>query len=241
MVNFVGYFDDSGTHKGAGIVVVAGAIATAGRWDKLSREWQSTIKPWGLQRKHFHMTDFVTGKGDYRGWTVDAKAARLAELVKIIRKHVRVLIGNAVMEADFEEISKRYPRNNFGSAYRFCAFLVAPAVDAWRRQSPRRGPVTLIFEAGNKLLNEYGRILNEAGRFEHLREKFGYSSIAQGTKSEMVPLQAADLIAYATYKCAAMTPLDYYLEPSFKSLFSLRHQGMSFSKELVEKALSEFF
>lgn len=240
MPDFVGYFDDSGTHKGAGVVVVAGAIATAERWRKLSCEWQRTIRPWGLQRNHFHMTDFVTGKGEYRGWTEDTKSARLMALVNVIRKHVRVLIGNAVMEADFEEVSARYPDNNFGTAYRFCAFLIAPAVDAWRRRSPKRGPVTLVFEAGNKLLNEYGRILNQAGTFDHLREKFGYSSITQGTKAEMVPLQAADLIAYATYKCAAMKSIDSYLEPCFESLFTLPTQGQSFSKELIERALRDW-
>ncbi len=240
MPDFVGYFDDSGTHKGAGIVVVAGAVATAERWEQLSREWQRTIRPWRVLQ--FHATDFVTGKGEYRGWTEDTKSARLMALVKLIRKHVRVLIGNAVMEADFEEVSAKYPDNNFGTAYRFCAFLIPPAVDLWRRQSPKRGPVALIFESGNKLLNEYGRIVNQAGTFEHLRQKFGYSSITQGTSSDLVPLQAADLIAYATYRCAFMNkPLDSYLEPCFESLFKLPHRGQSFSKELIERALKELF
>src|SRR5215469_8258118 len=130
------------------------------------------------------------------------------------------------------------PCRDIGTAYRFCAFLALPAVDNWRRRSPRRKPVALIFESGNKLLNEYGRILAQIGDCERTREQYGISSITQGTKKDMPQLQAADLIAYAAYKSMSQNRVDDYLAESFEILFNLPIEGCLHSNpEIIEKQL----
>lgn len=87
-------------------------------------------------------------------------------------------------------------------------------------------PVALVFERGNKLLNEYGRVVAQIGESERTREKFGISSVDQRAKKDTSPLQAADLIAYATYKCLAQKVVDQWLSDSFEELFSLPTEGV---------------
>ena len=160
MADLVGFFDDSGTHGDSRFVVVAGGVASVRQWERLSSEWERVIEPWKLSRGYFHTADFVSGYNDYKGWTQAEKRHRLRLLVGIISKHVRVLVGNAVVRSDFDAALRACPSTVIGTAYRFCAFLALPAVDRWRRRSPRRKPVVLVFETGNKLRNEYGRILS---------------------------------------------------------------------------------
>ncbi|MGH9436304.1 MAG: DUF3800 domain-containing protein [Candidatus Acidiferrales bacterium] len=226
MADLVGFFDDSGTHGDSRFVVVAGGVASVQQWDRLSSEWEQAIDPWSLRRGYFHMADFVSGYNDYKEWTQAQKCYRLRQLVRIICRHVRVLVGNAVVRADFDAALQMCPSTVIGTAYRFCAFLALPAVDRWRRRSPKRKPIALIFERGNKLKNEYGRMLEQLGDYERTREKYGISAVGEGSKNEWAPLQAADLIAYATYKCLAQNRIDDWLAHEFEILFKLPHEGI---------------
>jgi len=238
MAILAGYFDDSGTHDSSTCVVVAGAVASVNQWNRLAQEWAQTIEPWNLLHGYFHMADFVSGQGDYEGWSETEKRQRLRQLVGVIHRHIRVLVGNAIVHADFKVAYDKCPCRDIGTAYRFCAFLALPAVDNWRRRSPRRKPVALIFESGNKLLNEYGRILAQIGDCERTREQYGISSITQGTKKDMPQLQAADLIAYAAYKSMSQNRVDDYLAESFEILFNLPIEGCLHSNpEIIEKQL----
>lgn len=232
MADLAGFFDDSGTHGDSRFVVVAGGVASLRQWDRLSKEWERTIGPWKLSRGYFHMADFVSGYNDYHGWTPLEKCYRLRALVRIICEHVRVLVGNAVVQGDFNAALEICPSSVIGTAYRFCAFLALPAVDHWRRRSPRRNPVALIFERGNKLKNEYGQLLTQLGDFDRTREKYGISHFDDATKQEWIPLQAADLIAYATYKCLAQSQIDDWLAHEFETLFKIPHQGILYSDAL---------
>ncbi len=233
------YLDDSGTHVGSGWVVVAGGVASVQQWSKLSRAWERALVDWKLTKGYFRMTEFVNGVGDYSAWSTDLKAARLNQLVRIIDENVRLLVGNAVNEADFNEAFRRFPTAKIGTAYRFCAFLCLPAVNTWREHSPRREPVAFIFESGNKLKNEYGKILAQLGSFAGPREKFGVASFAEGQKRKMPALQAADLIAYAAYKRLVEKKIaPTYLEMAFERLFKIQTQGKVFGNpDLLEKYL----
>ena len=37
----VGYFDDSGTHRGSGVCVIAGLVSNSIYWGRLELEWQA--------------------------------------------------------------------------------------------------------------------------------------------------------------------------------------------------------
>src|SRR5260370_2308720 len=155
MTVLAAYLGDSGSHVGSGWVVVAGGVASVKQWAKLSRAGGRAVATWKLAKGYFRMTEFVNGVGDYSAWSSELKAARLNQLVGIIGENVRLLVGNAVNEADFNEAFRRCPTAKIGTAYRFCAFLALPAVNTWRERSARPEPGAFIFGGVNKVINPY--------------------------------------------------------------------------------------
>jgi hypothetical protein len=43
------YFDESGTHEGAGVMTLAGYVAAEEQWIKFSEEWLVLLHQFGLQ------------------------------------------------------------------------------------------------------------------------------------------------------------------------------------------------
>lgn len=146
MSELAAYLDDSGTHQGSPIVVVAGAIASVSQWARLSKQWKKQLDCWNLP--FFHTTDFVSGYGHYKGWDEPRKRSAVSALVRIIRANVRFLVGNAVRVDDFANAFAKYPNRCIKTPYHFCAVLSIPATGYWKLRSAKRGPVALIFESG---------------------------------------------------------------------------------------------
>lgn len=236
MAILAAYLDDSGTHKGSPLVSVAGAVGSVSQWIKFSRRWRRQLRQWNLE--FFRMADFVSSRGPYEGWDEPRKHHVLSRLVQTIKDYARFLVGNAVYSRDFDEAFAKYPNSCIKDAYHFCAVLTLPAVGYWKMESKRREPVALIFESGNKLLDQYFRLVQRDFLDDRAREAYGIGSVTVGDKKEMPPLQAADIIAYGTYKCKAQKAIEPYLENSYRSLFEIRNSGFIWNREGIEQILS---
>lgn len=57
------YFDESGTHRGAKLMTVAGYWFASEQAERFSRDWRKDLKRLGLS--HAHMTDCALGFGEY--------------------------------------------------------------------------------------------------------------------------------------------------------------------------------
>lgn len=201
MVALAAYLDDAGTHEGSRLVNVAGPIASIRQWVSFSKAWNRKLHSLGLE--FFRMADFVSGYGPYAGWNEDKKRIVLGSLVRVIRDHVRHLVGNAVFTNDFRMAYADHPSPCVKTPYHFCAVMTLPAVGYWKLSSLKREPVALIFESGNKLFDQYFRLVQEDFSNDLVKETYGVKSLTLGNKKEMPPLQAADIVAYGGYKCAS--------------------------------------
>jgi len=236
MVALAAYFDDSGNSD---IAVVAGGIASVPQWERLRRDWDRTIRRWKLKHDYFHLTDCVAGHEGYEDWTDSTKEQRIMQLVHIARKNIRMLLAHAVRRKDFDRVFSMYPNKHFKTPIRFCAYMMAPAVDAWRKKSPRRSSVALLFESGNKLMGEYGKLINSLGGLESFQQKHGICSLSQVSKNEP-GAQAADMIAYAVFTCERATPIPQWLGKCFEELFKIKHHGLSFTLEHLELYFKDY-
>jgi hypothetical protein len=172
------------------------------------------------------MADFVSSHGPYGGWDESRKSRVLLEMVETIKQHARLLVGQAVRPEDFAAAYAKYPTPCIKNAYHFCAVMILPAVGYWALESKRRGPVALTFESGNKLFDQYFRLIQKDFSNVAANEAYGIGSLTLGDKKTMPPLQAADIIAYGTYKCRAQAAIEPYLERAYTSLFRLKNHGL---------------
>src|SRR5205823_10345100 len=103
-------------------------------------------------------------------WNESKKATTLSTLVRLIRRHSRFLVGNAVSTLDFKQAYENHPTPCIRDAYHFCAVMALPTIGYWRL---RKGPVALIFESGNKLLDEYFRLIQKDFSNDVAKQAYG--------------------------------------------------------------------
>jgi hypothetical protein len=233
MAMLAAYLDDSGTHGGSPLAVVGGAVGTLAEWIKFSKLWKRELRRHNLE--FFRMADFVSGYGAYRGWGDSKKRNLLSALVSLIKRHSRLLIGNAVFPSDFAAAYAQHPTPCIKDAYHFCAVMTLPMIGYWEVRS---GPVALIFESGNKLLDEYFRLVQKDFSNDVARDAYGIGSITLGNKRDMPPLQAADIVAYGAWKCATQKTLQPYLAEAYGSLWRMRNSQRVWDQEWIGKALA---
>jgi len=237
MAFLVAYLDDSGTHKNSTLVSVAGAISSRPQWTKFSRTWNRQLRRWNVEI--FRMADFVSNHGPFKGWGQHKKSYVLSELVRTIKTHARVLVGSAVRTEDFDAAFAKYPNPCIRDAYHFCAVSLLPEIGDWALKSQARGPVDLTFESGNKLFDQYFRLIQEDFAQEGIRNILGIDTLSLATKKLAIPLQAADVTAYATYKCRIQRSIEPYLQKAYSSLFEMKNIGRVWKREQVEQILEK--
>jgi hypothetical protein len=195
-----GYFDESGTHCGSRAVSVAGYLSTADRWLDFEKEWKQALCEYGLCPGYFHMTDFVARRGIYADWTDDERRDRLAKLICIINRNTLASVGFALPMRDyyssFSQAAKRYT----GGAYGLAA--VSCFMDASRAIQPEYAAarIAYVFERGVKGRGQVMKVFDQAWDSLELREKHRLLSLKYEDKRDLVPLQAADILAYELYR-----------------------------------------
>jgi hypothetical protein len=66
------YFDDSGTHAGSDIIVMACIIGTEAEWSRFEVAWKAQLLkplPDKSPLRRFHMTDCVNGVEEFSGYS----------------------------------------------------------------------------------------------------------------------------------------------------------------------------
>jgi uncharacterized protein DUF3800 len=76
------YLDESGTHDGSAVTVMAGVLGRADQWKRFQVGYD------GIKKKHgfeiFHTKKFKKKGGDFKGWTDDQCLALWADLGRLI-------------------------------------------------------------------------------------------------------------------------------------------------------------
>jgi hypothetical protein len=86
-------------------------------------------------------------------------------------------------------------------------------------------------------LDEYWRLIQRDFGNEKVTDAYGIKSITTGNKKLLPPLQAADVIAYGTWKCRAQKSIEPYLAEAYRELFKVKNTGMIFNQQNTEDML----
>ncbi len=204
IVPLVSYADDSGSDPQSHTFVLAGFIADAGRWVAFTKDWQIALDgPPKLD--YFKMTEAVHLGGQFdkkRGWTNTKRDQKLAELIGIIKRHLRLAAYVSMRNVDFK------------------AFVAANPLPGRRLATDH--PYLFLFTQYILMLCEHGKQVSSQATFDFVfDEQQGFDVEAtlwwpelkkiaeqQRLKSylhsvpvfrnekQFLPLQAADLLAW---------------------------------------------
>ncbi|HCC56729.1 MAG TPA: hypothetical protein DEQ47_05605 [Solibacterales bacterium] len=222
MSAFTAYFDASGTEHDQLCLAVAGFVSTTDKWVEFDQRWNERLAKDGI--KYFHMNEFNNpgSKGEFRNWSYDDPRRPLLhrDLIGVITDHVDRHFGCCVITEALNGLTLQERQEWHLSAYalagRSCAAQLRLWCETWGGRVPR-----MVFERGDHGRGELEKILKlnkfSDPVFEPSRDVVEGGFITKG----MVPLQAADLLAFELFDPARKIEKDDKLKrirPSYDVL-----------------------
>lgn len=193
------YCDDSGTHHQSRVAAVCGYISNLGQWEIFVKEWKAVLKEFKVQQ--MHRADLETFHGEFLKWSKKRKIAFLNKCHSIIKRRTKVAIGSAVIKQDFEEIVPVEFRKFVGGVYGWCAHECIIHARIWAEKCQRQysDKFQWVFEAGTIGHGQVQTMFDSLVFTQKDRENWNISGVSFQPKA-VIPLQAADVIAYEVYK-----------------------------------------
>jgi hypothetical protein len=189
--------DDSGTSPQNRIVVVAGYLAKVVEWRRFQDDWALMLKTYRI--KQIHRADLESLKGEFIGRVPSDRLKLVRAIHSIIKRRTKVAVGAAVIKADFDEAAPEWARIIFGNAYGWCVFSCLGIVRQWCEARGYKHPINWVFETGTKGTTRVAAVFSRLCRSSQEMEYYRIGGYSFSPKS-LLPLQAADTIAYEIFK-----------------------------------------
>jgi hypothetical protein len=198
-VDFTAYFDESGTHAGSPVSVMAGFVGDARQWRKFEKRAAKLFRRFRVDV--FHTIDVRRTDKDFDGWTVDRKIEFLDEFQHIINDTLQSGVSSVIRDADYQYyVNLRWPKktrhdSKYAIMFRGCLSQIIDSVGNIPNQKEPR--LHIVLEDGHTNAQDAVRIYNWAqGRIGQSRALAG---LTFSNKSDCLPLAAADLFAYSAW------------------------------------------
>jgi hypothetical protein len=201
MQTYSAYMDETGHSKDERqrFVGIAGLIAPVSRWETFERQWKATLELYKIP--YFHMKEFAHSKQTFKDWEgkEEERKKLLGELILHMETAHSLPFGAIVPMDAFRSFTKQqqgYLRDPyylcFQSLVAACSSILA------FRKVPDEEKIALIF---SDQVEFRSRALKIYADVEHSNYYVRRSTppVFQDMR-EVVPLQAADIIAYEMHK-----------------------------------------
>jgi hypothetical protein len=200
------HFDDSGTAPDQQIALAACYAGTPEQWGEFSRNWTEVKKQEGFSA--FHMAPFVAGEKPFDNWGDERKRRVLARLCNIITTRARKGFATAITKNDYDEIITGHFRRHCGNFhYTFAVRQICGRVAIWRKTSTPQATMRYVFDWMESELSarrEIEYVMDGAMATSELnQERTGFTVLSGYSferKSSILPLQAADILAWTVYQ-----------------------------------------
>ncbi len=201
MMSFYG--DESGTHDklgmqpGSDVVAVSGYLGWDHDWKRFEIRWRNCLNKYGVEE--FHMARFRRKKElPYRKWSDAKREEFLHALIKIARRHSYIGIGGLVVLEDYNRIVPDNLKREHKHPYYFCfqmlIDLLLPELEEFDPPLPHGQKVAFIFDQNQQFADNAKTSFDVIKKLRDRRDRMG--SLTFGSRTDYIPLQAADLIVY---------------------------------------------
>ncbi|MBI4529606.1 MAG: hypothetical protein HY695_37890 [Deltaproteobacteria bacterium] len=166
-----------------------------------------------------HRAELEGFKGEFseeRGWNPDRRQKFLQRVHSIIKSCTYIGVGFAVTKADFEQIIPPDVVKEIGGVYGWCAHNCLIQIEKWSDAHNQQDPIQYIFEAGTHGAGQVGKMLGKLYADPAYRQMLRIKGWSFQGK-DLLPLQAADVVAYECYKHCENQILDKGKRPIRKS------------------------
>ena len=200
------YFDDSGTHADAEVVLWNGLFGNNFQWDHFNKLWTSKLQnpsPGKVPLKRFHMANCQAADGEFLGWKRTETDFLVHELGDIILKCGLYCDCAVISRKDWNELITGDLLTALGDAEGYSLRIAFVRASKWARDTGCSDKIAFVFDRRQEREKEGKRIY---ALFEHLSKieptAVAPVSIEFSDSHQVLPLQAADLVAWEYYQHA---------------------------------------
>lgn len=231
---FAAYFDDGG-HPDSDMLLIAGFLSSADQWLLFENEWRDALEQCSLPRETcFHMTDFMAGAKQFKGWSKNQKHRLLDKLVHIAAVRCRKHFSETVFMDNYRQVNDKYALQEcHGAPYGLLGRNLNARLSHWLKAQGSDARLLIFFEDGSK---HKGDLLDNC-------QRDGLPTPTFRKKCELIPLQAADMLAWIIGKNMEKARLaqeknlkfdgDYYLDVLIRYGWQMGDDGAFGVKELT--------
>jgi hypothetical protein len=196
------HVDDSGKGQEP-VFVLAGWAAGVDQWLDFSTEWARVLKS-DRPIDYFKSKDAVSGWGQFTGWEKSDRKAKISALIGVIERHVEAGFAHAIHQRDFQDVFLKKIHPAMDSPYALSFYAMIAMVTGWQRGRGEDRPTDYVFD---EQIHEAGRALEAWKFFKELADptiaKLLGNRPHTDDEKNLMPLQAADLLAWRTRRYLA--------------------------------------
>ena len=193
---YAAYIDGSTGMRTERILLLSACIQTYQKWAEFSREWELALKaPPSI--RFLHMKEARSLQGEFEGWRAIDRDLKIIALTEIIVRREPHVVNCWFSTKDYEEVVRPAAPSDLRHAYSLAFHAIVQTVAEFQMCRGITTPVEYVFdeqgEVGNEALIWYEA--TKATAPQKIRTLMGSTPVFRKDE-EVLPLQAADLIAW---------------------------------------------
>ena len=201
------YLDESGTHGGSPLTVMAGWVGRVERWRELDGKWGALLRrplPHRQPLTHIHGKELRDGSKQFKGWPVEERRQLAMAASGMAQEHSLFSISVLLNNNDYDNIyigadgALRKHRAAIDSKYGVCFRVFLSLVTRILERHEPNETVQLVLEAGHANGGAAEEIYSSMQNIAPNLARF-VSGITYARKKESPGVQAADLLAYPIF------------------------------------------
>lgn len=190
------YFDDSGTHLDSDVVVMGGVIAPLEDWESYEPLWQAQLDYFGITK--MHMSHCERAQQQFSGWDRDRRDLCIDKFSDIVCSIGGRMLVSAVSRQDWNMACEKTNLGEWFSdpidfLFNTC---MRRALESRRVDRPQGEEVMVTFDCREQNINFWTNLAK--GYEKRWSDKL--AGFAFGQMAKVLPLQAADMIAYEAFR-----------------------------------------
>jgi hypothetical protein len=191
------YVDDSGNGQPP-VFLLAGFVARDEQWEKFSAQWQEVLDGPPIL-EYFKMREAARLEGQFKNWTERDRDSRLWEFLSVIKRNVILCVKLVVADDAYDSVIKGRVAPGMENPYFLSFFGIMIGLIQYQEQAGLSEPVDFIFDEqmGKSDLVQKGYQGFVKFAPDSVKQLLGTRPI-YGDDKQVLPLQAADLVAWIT-------------------------------------------
>ncbi|MBS1982928.1 MAG: DUF3800 domain-containing protein [Bdellovibrionales bacterium] len=186
------FVDDSGSGGDSPWVVLAGYVSTVQDWLAFEQDWVCALDT-DPRIEYFKHAEAESLKGQFLGFTREARDAKIDALIKVIQNHVMLSIAARMRISDYNDVFRGWVPRDLDDPYYFLFTGIVLAAAGIERMYGHASPIEFVFDSSEVYENP------SMVFFRHMKHRYDHVSganVAYRDDKKFVPLQAADLLAW---------------------------------------------